>query len=63
MSGRMAESPKFLRPVTATDADVGQAITFDAPLTLDCGKTLKPYTVAYMTYGVLNAAKSNAVLV
>ncbi|MGZ6006012.1 MAG: homoserine O-acetyltransferase MetX [Rhizomicrobium sp.] len=63
----MAETgnPRFLRPVTAADADVGQAITFgpDNPLTLDCGKTLSPLTVAYMTYGTLNAAHSNAVLI
>ena len=56
-------NPKFLRPVTHTGADIGHAITFDAPLTLDCGKTLSPLTVAYMTYGTLNAAHSNAVLV
>ncbi len=59
----MAELPKFLRPVTAADADVGHALTFAAPLTLDCGKTLVPLTVAYMTYGTLNADKSNAVLI
>jgi homoserine O-acetyltransferase len=61
----MAETgnPRFLRPVTAAGADVGRAITFDAPLTLDCGKTLAPLTVAYMTYGTLNAARSNAVLI
>jgi homoserine O-acetyltransferase len=56
-------NPRFLRPVTASDADVGRAITFDAPLMLDCGKTLSPVTVAYMTYGALNAARSNVVLI
>ncbi len=59
----MAGSPKFLRPVSDTDADVGHAVTFDAPLLLDCGKTIAPLTVAYMTYGTLNADKSNAVLI
>jgi homoserine O-acetyltransferase len=60
----MSEAPKFLRPVTAPAADVGHAVTFgpDQPLTLDCGKTLSPFTVAYTTSGTLNAAKSNAVL-
>ena len=60
----MAEttSPNFLRPVTAADADIGKAMTFDAPLTLDAGRSLAPWTVAYMTYGTLNAARSNAVL-
>ncbi|MES2472422.1 MAG: homoserine O-acetyltransferase [Pseudomonadota bacterium] len=38
------------------------AVTFDA-LPLDCGRSLAPFTVAYMTYGALNADKSNAVLI
>ncbi len=33
------------------------------PLHLDCGVELKDFTVAYQTYGELNAGKSNAVLV
>ena len=61
----MSEAPEFLRPVKVHAADKGQTVTFgpDRPLKLDCGKTLTPFTVAYMTYGTLNAAKSNAVLV
>jgi homoserine O-acetyltransferase len=35
----------------------------DHPLPLDCGLTLSPFTVAYKTYGTLNAGKSNAVMV
>ncbi|WP_422036715.1 homoserine O-acetyltransferase MetX [Reyranella sp.] len=35
----------------------------DRPLRLDCGVDLGPYRVAYQTYGTLNDAKSNAVLV
>ena len=35
----------------------------EAPLRLDCGVELGPFTVAYQTYGALNANKSNAVLV
>jgi homoserine O-acetyltransferase len=35
---------------------------FDS-LSLDCGASLAPVEVAYETYGVLNAAKSNAVLI
>jgi len=40
-------------------------MNFDAshPLTLDCGRVLSPFTIAYMTYGELNAARSNAILV
>ena len=61
----MAEiaDPQFMRPVAAPDAEQGHAITLDAPLDLDCGHTLGPLTVAYMTYGALNADRSNAVLV
>ena len=33
------------------------------PLKLDCGVELAPFSIAYQTYGVLNAAKSNVVLV
>jgi homoserine O-acetyltransferase len=32
-------------------------------LTLECGQTLAPVEIAYRTYGTLNAARSNAVLV
>src|SRR3954468_13938221 len=61
----MTEAPKCLRPVTAHAADIGKAVSFGPhkPLKLDCGRTLSPFTIAYMTYGALNEAKSNAVLV
>ena len=61
----MSEAPEFLRPVKAHAADKGQTVTFglDQPLKLDSGKSLSPFTVAYMTYGTLNADKSNAILV
>jgi homoserine O-acetyltransferase len=35
----------------------------DDPLHLDCGIDFAPLTVAYQTYGTLNADKSNAILV
>ncbi|SOD99798.1 homoserine O-acetyltransferase MetX [Caenispirillum bisanense] len=35
----------------------------DVPLRLDCGVDLGPFTLAYTTYGRLNADKSNAILV
>jgi homoserine O-acetyltransferase len=43
----------------------GQTILLatDQPMRLDSGATLGPFTLAYQTYGTLNAAKSNAVLV
>ena len=61
----MSEAPEFLRPVTAHAADKGQTVTFGPgqPLKLDCGKSLSPFTIAYMTYGALNAGKSNAILI
>lgn len=57
--------PKFLRPVTQPDADIGKAVRFgaDKPLALDCGRRLAPWTQAYMTYGTLNQDRTNAVLV
>jgi homoserine O-acetyltransferase len=40
-------------------------VRFDesAPLRLACQQSLAPFTVAYQTYGTLNAAKSNAILI
>src|SRR5438270_3902370 len=35
----------------------------DKPLRLDAGVDLSPFQIAYETYGTLNAARSNAVLV
>ena len=52
-SQREVESPSS-RVVTFAD---------DRPLKMDAGVQLSPFTVAYQTYGTLNASKSNAVLV
>jgi homoserine O-acetyltransferase len=38
-------------------------VTFDDGIALECGTTLKHHTVAYRTYGTLNADRTNAVLV
>lgn len=45
--------------------NVGERVEFPAgaALALDCGAALSPLTIAYQTYGELNASKSNAVLV
>ncbi|HKD47927.1 MAG TPA: homoserine O-acetyltransferase [Rhizomicrobium sp.] len=57
--------PHFLRPLSAPKADAGKALSFgpDKPLKLDCGRALSPFSIAYMTYGRLNDAKSNAILI
>ena len=44
-------------------AEQQQAATFGGPFSLDCGVSLDGITVAYRTYGALNAEASNAVLV
>ena len=36
---------------------------FPQGLALECGQTLAPVDIAYRTYGALNAARTNAVLV
>ncbi len=40
-----------------------QHVRFEDGLALDCGAVVAPLTVAYRTYGKLNAARTNAVLV
>ncbi|HEV2363181.1 MAG TPA: homoserine O-acetyltransferase [Caulobacteraceae bacterium] len=47
------------------EAAPGEVIRFagEAPLRLDCGATLAPLEIAYRTFGRLNEARSNAILV
>ncbi|HSC23826.1 MAG TPA: homoserine O-acetyltransferase [Casimicrobiaceae bacterium] len=40
-----------------------QVAHFDVPLPLACGRALPQYELAYETYGTLDAARSNAVLI
>ncbi|MGH8752381.1 MAG: hypothetical protein ACREU0_07665, partial [Burkholderiales bacterium] len=40
-----------------------QTVHFNTPLACKCGAVLDGYDLVYETYGALNAAKSNAVLV
>lgn len=48
-------------PVSAPDHKV--VLGADRPLRLDCGVELGPFTVAYQTYGELNADRSNAIMI
>jgi homoserine O-acetyltransferase len=54
-------------PETLSPDSVGIVIPqtqhFAEPLLLECGKTLEHYDIAYETYGELNAARNNAVLI
>ncbi|MDQ2694511.1 MAG: homoserine O-acetyltransferase [Pseudomonadota bacterium] len=54
-------APKF--PADSVGLVTPQRLRFDAPLELDCGRTLAGYELVYETYGALNAAASNAVLI
>ncbi|ROR34486.1 homoserine O-succinyltransferase MetX [Inmirania thermothiophila] len=40
-----------------------QRMRFEEPLPLRCGRSIGPYELVYETYGELNAARTNAVLV
>ncbi|HEY3149573.1 MAG TPA: homoserine O-acetyltransferase [Dongiaceae bacterium] len=53
-----------IHPASAAPDLPGQRLYFaDRRLTLDCGAELSSVTLAYQTYGTLNAGKSNAILV
>ncbi len=58
------QSPKGVSQLEA-DAPHSLVLRFgaDLPLKMDAGTSLSPLSIAYQTYGTLNAAKSNAILV
>jgi len=55
------------RASVLSEADTPHSLVarFDAssPLAMDCGIDFAPFSIAYQTYGVLNAERSNAILV
>ena len=57
--------PQEAKPGCAPLPYDGNAVTFgaDEPLQLASGDTIAPFTIAYQTYGTLNADKSNAILI
>jgi homoserine O-acetyltransferase len=68
MDNCAASPPETLAPSYPPDS-VGLVVTrlltlgTDRPLTLESGASLSPLTVAYETYGELNPARDNAVLI
>ncbi len=65
-----ANAPTSLKAIDGTPLDEANhpsspSVTFDGDdgLKLEGGQILSPFTVAYQTYGELNAAKSNAILI
>ena len=52
-----------MSPENSVGVVAEQRVRFDEPITLKCGATLPGFELAFETYGTLNAARSNAVLV
>jgi homoserine O-acetyltransferase len=61
--GLVFSEPGFLLPSSMPLIAHSQSMTFDAPLVLQSGASIRGYSLAYETYGRLNADKSNAVLI
>ena len=63
----LGEASQLTRLGAASEADAphSRVLRFgpDRPLAMEAGVDLAPLTIAYQTYGALNAAKSNAILV
>ena len=59
-----ASKPSVIAPVdTASLPGKRVQLGADRPMRLDSGLDLGPFTVAYQTYGTLNADRSNAILI
>jgi homoserine O-acetyltransferase len=55
LEARVAEAQRPSSPIVHFPAD--------EPLQLDCGQGLAPFSIAYQSYGELNAERSNAILI
>ena len=54
----------FPRPRSRSDQEwPGYRLLVREPLRLDCGIDFASFTIAYQTYGTLNAERSNAILI
>jgi homoserine O-acetyltransferase len=63
-----ADAPHKLKALDATSVDeanfpTSPSVTFEEGLALEGGQVLKPFKIAYQSYGTLNADKTNAILV
>ncbi len=58
----MTAMPESQAAVEHVQTGLSVELGREAPLELDCGVSLGPFTLAYQTYGTLNAERSNAVL-
>lgn len=58
-------APQRASVLSEADAPHSLVARFDSasPLHMDCGIAFSPFSVAYQTYGTLNAERSNAILV
>ena len=52
-----------MRDLTSVGIVASKSVHFDAPLHLKSGAVLDSYELVYETYGELNAAKSNSILI
>ena len=63
----MSDASALTKSQTVSEADAPHSLALrlgaDRPLAMDAGVDLAPLTIAYQTYGALNAAKNNAILV
>jgi len=58
--------PSAISPSTLRRPEIdwpGHRLIVSDPLRLDCGVDFGPFTIAYQTYGKLNADRSNAILI
>jgi homoserine O-acetyltransferase/O-succinyltransferase len=69
LSAQADETTSMVQPLSVLELNTGRLpgfrvqLTTAEPFRLESGVTLGPITVAYQTYGRLNAARSNAILV